>query len=507
MKKLLLSLATLLCITGASHLAAQNNASVELTQKPTALPEATKDIPLTGVSPTGKYAFGTFSHNSFLVHLADMKIIDLSKDGSGVDILKVLDDGTALFTRGMGDPLTGYVRNADGTEWEIVPFDENYNSITPRDITLDKKYIIGNAMNEKFRIVPFIGTKKEDGTYKIEQLPTLEKDAMGAKAQYSQVFYISQDGKRIMGRQNGNSGNDWRILQWDRNEDGTYTCSAPSDKYFYNLDAPMPGEMPQWEKYVTVDYDDPKYPEQEEAFNKAFEAWQQAYDKRINKDCSIDGYWIFKNATDDLMTLFLKPKDEKSEGIPALYNPNDNTLVQLTDAEGYKLVCCLMDGAYLIMNEGSPYFKAHVLQADKTIIPLTEWIQKISGYDAASFYTSGIVGVPRVSADGKTIAVSVFNGTNEESSYFTFSKSITTTPLAAPMVEKANNALPVTFANGSIYAMPNSTIELFNIAGERVLSTKMCADGCWNTQLPQTNATYIVRVTYNNQQNSLKFIW
>ena len=480
-------LSSLLLLLALSYEVTAQQTVCKITQEPKALPAEACNFSIYGTSPNGRYIYGGSPNSTAFCYDTerDTTSLFLSETGAEKYMIYAVSDAGEIFVA--QDEVGAYVCNmAQEKLHEIKTPESNWPDVRPVYVTPDAKFLVGYLMDPTYAqasmALPIYGTRGEDGSWTIKTLPMLDKDYLGNKPNYTQAFFCSPDGKKILGRQNTRNGSD-RPLFWQLDEQGQYQCSTPCDSFIYNLDAPLPGPEPDWDDYVTADYEkDPDlYEKQEAKFNKDHNAWLEAYDK------------VVKGVAPDQAWQIMSP------------------------ASGYWMI-----SIQELIGEGDDY-TTYVVYPDGRKLTILEYLKSVTGKDLSEFFTYSYtpygeteqksitdMGTIAISADGKTIAACAVDmtGTNYyRSAYLRIDKQFLAQPLGIAPIELQRDELSILWQGDALlFSEPaTGTLYLYDTAGRLLDSyTLVAASRLSLTDLAQ--GLYIGQVVTERGVSTVRFI-
>ena len=495
---------------------------VTITSGPEALPDEVNHYAVRGVSDNGRYIYGGWGNPVYVSFVYDterdkVEVLE-AESREGVQVIKVLSDGSVILVYSPQKACEAYIRTPQGQEIALKAPNPDHG-LMPSDATEDGKWIIGNSQSLDARShQPVIGERQSDGTYLFTALPEPDEDLMGCKPQYNKVEAISPDAQILVGRQNSRSGFEMQYIKWTRQTDGSYTYTLPIEKLFINADKPKPGMPPIYDEYVTAEPDTPEYDGQVDRYNKDLEAWTKKCDERTGQ----------YTATVMQVTHFSRPQ---MKFCTALYeNSNDDSGMpqlrpfvwdvttdsyQILKPESDLALCAfdvLYDGSVVCLsNPGMLFWRAHAVdpKSNKSV-PLLQWIKEHSGRDISDFYAKQVdpmmnsvcIGIPRISGDGKTIVFYTMNGNSDlEIEFFNTMIRLLGSAYTA-------NEVPLVYGTNAIEAYINGrnliiskgaldmplTIALYDVSGQVVWRT-MTQERQISLPVSLPQGEYIARIT------------
>lgn len=535
-RKLLSSLLLLLALSYA--LTAQQTGS-KITQEPKALPAEACNFSIYGTSPNGRYIYGGSPNSTAFCYDTerDTTSLFLSETGAEKYMIYAVSDAGEIFVA--QDEVGAFVYNmAQEKLHEIKTPESNWPDVRPVYVTPDAKFLVGYLMDPTYAqesmTLPIYGTRAEDGSWTIKTLPVLDKDYLQENPNYTQAFFCSNDGKKILGRQNTHNGSD-RPLFWQLDEQGQqYQCSTPCDSFLYNLDAPLPGPQPEWDDYVTADYEqDPDlYEKQEAEFNKAYDAWEKAYNKVV-KGVAPDlawqmmaptsGYWMISiqegvGEGDDYMTI----------SYPGALNVADGSIERINIEEAYGLggLGRTQDGGWLCYPDGSldPSDRTtYVVYPDGKKLTMLEYLKQLTGKDLSPAFTYSYtpygetelqsitdMGTVQFSADGKTLvscAVDMTGAQYYRNAYLRIDKHFLAQPLGVAPIQIERGDLSIRWQGDVLHFSEPTTgaLYLYDTTGRLLDSYTLTATSSLSlTDLAQ--GLYIGQLVTERGVSTVRFI-
>lgn len=510
-----LSIVTFIC--------AQNVNKVGMTG-PTFIDEFNQnDVNVTGVSPEGRFVYGMNGSGSAAIYdfeNADpfMFLEATPADYFGISIAGFTPDGRALISH----YTKSYFLNLKTNEQEFIESpDENFG-MDAWDISADGNIIGCNLTTEDFVVIPMVAIKQADGTYKIEYLEYDKYDAMGCIAQYTQVRFVSDDGNYIMGIQPDNRGMCGRLVVWVKQEDGSYKFTTPMDEFLYDLSYAKPGLAPEWDDYVTADYETETelFNQQEEEYNKVFDEYEKNYMNFTKNRSSLEIYMMNKatRCNTICMAYYDNRVNMDSNLIPVFYDCNTNNITEYPEMINSFGIEQLPGGGYIVATDNSSLYSLTAIDKEGNAKPFEEWLKDLTGTDISadyhcSFYdyisdkdVEGVFpGLPYFSHDGKSL---VFTGMNPElgtvSSVIKFDSDVfadTTTGINVNVTDEivvGNNMI-------KIGAGKHGVADVYTLGGVKCGS--YIIDGNLNLNNIVAKGTYLVNININGEKTtSLKMM-
>ena len=365
------------------------------------------------------------------------------------------------------------------------------------DITADGKYVGCNITDDAFLVIPLIGERQEDGTFKYTYLEYDEYDAMGCTAQYTQVRHVSEDGKYIMGIQPDNRGMSGRLVVWTRQEDGTYKFSTPLDDLLYDFTCEKPGYTPEWDDYVTANPEtEPEiFAEQEAKFNEAWDTYEINYDKFTRNRSNIEMFSTLEGTNGNkIIFSYNDYRTEEREGMltPVIYDYVNNKITvydQLTSsATAYEN----LPGGGDIIDDG---FELLAFDNDGNQKTFADWFIENTNSD---FTTVMSTGVPYFSTNGKSLLLVGDNYENAAyATLFRFDVNIfesVTTGIKFNVVDEISvNGSRLTVGNGR-----QAVAEVYSLNGMKCGSYTVNGSFDFNDVLAK--GTYVIKINFEKSE-------
>ena len=480
-----------------------------------------------GISSDGRYVWGNLGAD-IPACIYDtqtggpMIVLEPELDLSlGVNIAGITYDGFAFVSE---NDIT-YIYDINSGTRSYVHSSSEYG-MDVWDVTADGRFFAGNITDESgYFCEPLYGEQQEDGSFNMIQLDFPKEDAMGCLAQFSQARFISEDGKYIMGIQADARGMAGRLLVWTKQDDGTFTYTTPLDDFIYDKSVGQPGETPEFEDYVTADYDTETdlWNEQHEAFNKAFDDFVKKYNE-YTRHSALDIFMMHRAKRDAIIYAGVD-KAVKSEGAedydavvtyPIMYNCATGEVIANENLVGHAFEQ-LPGGGYITFDNSSQMLYAtNVVKEDGSSQEFSVWFNEMTGVDLSKdFYFEltnpftgeefvGVyVGLPYFSHNGKTLMLSATDADfNLCTGVYNFDRDIfatTATSIRPNLINKivfANNIINIGDGN-------NGTAIVYNANGAK------CGEYVVNGSADLSNMTpgaYIVNVSTDNGNATLKVI-
>lgn len=500
MKKIITS--SLMLILSSLVLYAQEVFKFSIVDGPKMLPQEACQLPASGISDNGAYIWGTYSNISFIYNRPTGKtVIEGDGERQMVQVKQVLGDGTTLLFSN----YNGMLREADGKEIALhSPVDDN-PMVNPKQITNDKKIIVGNLENAAFDQIPFYATRQQDDSYQMHLLASPKEDALGAKPQFIQAFFCSQDGKFIIGRLINSVGGG-SLIVWKQQTDGSYLYELPLEHLFFNLNKEKPGPLPEWDDYVTAEEGTKEYEEQADAFDKAYDEWMEKKQAFVKNE-QLNLVWFLSDAAEP--TVYSEVANDKNETYPILYNYVTGEYRPFKEAKGRIITNHLRDDSYLTVSENDWSFKAEVMKDNgKTIVAFEDWIKEKTGSDVSGFY-QGNVGFTFLSADGKTIVSQRRNLDSEGDLYhnaiIVADRSLLSGATAIDTVPE-HETLSFRYDGQLVIAPAGSLLHIYDMQGTLVRSAIVPDAGHSNLAVCLPKGTYIIQGEHHGSKHQIKII-
>ena len=449
-----------------------------------------------GYNPVGSLGYYNFNNLENPVSWTEYT----DADYFGIKVAGIPFDGRPLVS----NYLSSFFVNLETGEKEYIESPDPNLGIDAWDISSDGKYIGCNLTDEEFLVIPMLAEKQEDGTYKFTYLEYDDHDAMGCIAQYTQVRYVSEDGSIIAGIQPDNRGMSGRFVVWTRQADGTYKYNAPLDNFLYDKECPKPGYTPEWDDYVTADYEtEPEeFAKQEAEFNKVWEEFEINYDRFTRNRSYIDMYSTIKETRCNKISLAYNDyRVEETAGIiiPLVYDCDEENIIEYNNIEGGATAVEQLPGGGDIIDDG---FQLIAIDKEGNQKMFTDWFKEITNYDMTQVIYSGI---PYFSEDGKTLMISGTNNENEApSTIFRFDRDIFE---AVTTGIKVNVMSEISSAGGKIMLGEDKQgiAEVFNLNGSKCGSYNVNGTIDFNNILAR--GIYLVKITVENDKPvTMKFV-
>ena len=485
------------------------------------------DVNVTGVSPKGDYIYGMNGSGSAAIYALDREnpfiFLEASpSDYFGISIAGITTDDKALVSHYSN---SYFLDLNDNTKINLESPDSKYG-LDAWDMSADGTIIGCNLTTEDFIVIPMVATKQEDGTFKMTYLDYDPEDAMGCAAQYTQVRFVSDDGKYIMGIQPDNRGMGGRPVVWILQEDGTYKFTTPLDEYLYDFTYEKPGVAPEWDDIVTADPDkDPGlFNQQMEEFNKVFDEYEKNYAEftrnrsaleiymmnkgtRCNTLCM--AYWDNRNAT---------AENSEAQLIPVFYDCETDKITEYPEMVNSFGIEQLPGGGHIVATDNASFYSLTAIDNEGNKKPFEEWLTDFTGTDISkdfefTFYdfmndeeiTGVFPGLPYFSNDGKTLAL---GATDPEmgtiSAVLKFDSDVfatTSTGIKADVADEVvvkNNI--ITIGNGR-----HGVAEVYTLNGVKCGTYEI--NGNLNLNNTIAKGTYLIKINIENEKSiSLKMM-
>ena len=447
-----------------------------------------------GYNPVGSLAYYNFNDKS--VTWTEYTEADVF----GIKVAGVPYEGRALVS----NYLSSYFIDLKTGEKEYINSPEEGLGLDAWDVSADSKYIGCNLTDDAFLVVPMVAERQEDGTYKITYLDYDKYDAMGCLAQYTQVRYVSEDGKYLAGIQPDNRGMGGRLVVWTRQDDGTYTFSTPLDDYLYDFNYEKPGYAPEWEDFVTADPDkEPEEFEKQEAeFEKMWQEFETNYDNFTRNRSSVELYTTEKETRSNKICLSYNDyRTEDRYGIitPVIYDCSESKMTVYDNLTDNAYALEQLPGGGDVIDDG---FELQAYDTNGESRPFAEWFSEVTGYDYTQLMHSG---TPYFSEDGKAFMLVGDNYENASlATLFRFDRDIfeaVTTGIKVNIVSK------ITAGNGKIMIGEgvHGVVDVFSLDGSKCGSYDINGTIDFNGVL--ANGMYIVKVSADGEKPvSMKLI-
>lgn len=446
-----LLLMMLCCLWGTSY--AQNSTphfSIVSEPKYSAYIPNTYSVGIQGMSANDRYIWGNDGRTvALVIDLQDDKVVnynDLELDGVEssnyiYDVVSVANSGEILIMRRspMGEEYSCFMLSADAkSKQELTSPNLDFPYVDARAMTPDAQFVVGNLGNSFWEQQPYVASRNEDGTYTFTLLKFEEEDAMGATSVYNQALYVTADGSYVMGKQTDWTGQYPRFIMWEKQSDGSYLFTTPLDHIIYDLSAEKPGAAPDWDDYVTIEWDEnmseedqAKYDEQEAAFYKADSLYYVLLHKRTrnqNLDPYAQTYMIRGNAWGGAITqhkIDAEMEEEYSISVPLVYEPATKKTYYNADCKAFgNALASMPSNAFAVGLE--QYWPRHILSVwqpeTNKAQPFHEWLQEMTGVDISKDFISLLedgsedvtLGVPYFSASGKSLLLTGLRGVEQQ---------------------------------------------------------------------------------------------
>lgn len=508
MKKCLIL--SVLFLVSVAVTAQEQKHEFEITGEPEFIESACNNcVFMEGISENGRYCWGTLMYDAYFCDLetGDYTIVAPTHDQkyeqgyiqSGV--AAVTNDGIAFIN--LGHRETYLLNIATGEKTYLQSPMKDYPYVYIWDISRDGNVIGGNFIDKGNHQYPMVGTKQEDGTYKLTPLEFERLDAIGDSAQFTQVRRVMSSGKYLAGSQIDRSGSVARAVVWKLNEDGTYKYTTPLDDMLYDFSAEKPGPRPVFEDYVTEkDNKSAEYKKQKKEYYKIVNEWNEKFAKFTRNLTTVDWAGFQRSARDNWVcsAIQLSVDEYNTKTCPLYYNCDNNKVIQLDGYEDIaKGFAMLSEGKYLTI-EGNRWTKLQIYD-NGVIKPFHEWLKEKTGVDVSEMYhfeytdlNTGmqvddvLMGLPIISYDGKTLLLTTFDHGGYKASVIRFNKSIlgddTETGMSAEVVDNFN-------ISGSVID-GDADVDVYTLDGKMVKSIKVSG----HTDLKDilSSGSYVVKV-------------
>lgn len=442
-----------------------------------------------GYNPVGSLGYFNFNKTENPVSWTEYT----DADYYGIKVAGIPFSGIPLVS----NYLSSFFFDLETGEKEYIESPDPELGIDAWDISSDGKYIACNLTDDAFLVLPMVAEKQEDGTYKISYLEYDEYDAMGCIAQYTQTRYISEDGNFIMGIQPDNRGMSGRLVVWTRQADGTYEFSSPLDDFLYNTEYEKPGYAPEWDDYVTADYEkEPdEFAKQEAEFNEAWNKYELNYDNFTRNRSYIDMYSTSKETRCNKICLAYndyRTEDNAGVIIPLIYDCDEAKIIEYPNLGESATAVEQLPGGGNIIDNG---FELVTFDNEGNEKMFTDWFKEITDFDMTEIIYSGI---PYFSEDGKSLMITGTNNENEApSTLFRFDNDIFE---AVTTGIKVNVITEITAAGGkiSVGAGKNAVAEVYTVNGAKCGS--YVVNGCLDLNKVLARGIYIVKINISGEK-------
>ena len=531
-------LSPLLLLLAVSYALTAQQTSCKVVQEPKPLPAEACNFSIYGTSPNGRYIYGGSPNSTAFCYDTERDTTSLFLSETGAEkymIYAVSDDGEIFVAQ---DGAGTFVYDmAQKKLQEIKTPASDWSDVRPVYVTPDAKHLVGYVMDPTFEqesmTLPIYATRGEDGSWTVKKLPMLSKDYLQENPNYTQAFFCSDDGQKIIGRQNTHNGSD-RPLFWSLDEQGQYQCTTPCDSFLYNLDAPLPGPQPEWDDYVTADYeaDSVLYNQQAAEYNKAYDAWEKAYNKVVKRAVP-DLAWQIMAPTSGCWMISIQEMVGEGDDIVTITYPGslsvaDGSISRLNIKEAYGLggVGRTHDGGWICYPDGSldPSDRnTYVIYPDGKKMTMLEYLKQITGRDLSPAFTYSYtpsgeteqksitdMGAITLSADGKTLtscAVDMTGAQYYRSAYLRMDKHFLAQPLAVTPIEVGRSNLSVLWQGDALhFSEPaTGTLYLYDTTGRLLDSFKLTTSSRLSlTELAQ--GLYIGQLVTEDGVSTVRFV-
>ena len=443
-----------------------------------------------GYTPVGSLGYYNFNKPENPISWTEYS----ESDFFGIKVAGIPFDGKPLISNYM----SSFFLDLETGDKTYIESPDSDLGIDAWDISSDGKYIACNLTDEAFLVIPMIGIRQDDGTYKLTYLEYDEYDAMGCIAQYTQTRYVSEDGKFVMGIQPDNRGMSGRYVMWTRQDDGSYKYSSPIDNTLYDFNSDKPGYAPEWDEYVTADPETQpdEFAAQKAAFVEAWDLFEYNYDKFTRNRSNIDMFATIKETRCNKICIpYEDYRTEESSGyyVPLIYDCDKAELIEYDFAESMTAVEQLPGGGN-ILDDGWNLIAVDD-EGNQTIF--TEWFMNTTGYDMAAIVSGGI---PYFSEDGKNLLIAGTNNLNDATStLFCFDRDI----FAATATGIKVNVISEVGVNGSKVTLGtnmNGIVDVYALNGSKCGSYNI--NGSFDFATVLANGMYIIKVSVNGEKPS-----
>lgn len=449
-----------------------------------------------GYNPVGSLGYYKFNNPDNPVTWTEYTEADVF----GIKVAGIPYDGRALVS----NYLSSYFIDLETGDKEYIDSPEAGLGLDAWDVSADSKYVGCNLTDDAFLVIPMVGERQEDGTYKMTYLDYDKYDAMGCIAQYTQVRYVSQDGKYLAGIQPDNRGLSGRLVVWTRQDDGTYKFSTPLDDFLYDTSYEKPGYTPEWDDIVTADpeKEPEEFDKQQAEFDKLWTEFETKYDNYTRNRSGIELYTTEKETRS--VKIAMSYNDYRTEdryGIvtPVIYDCENSKFTIYEDLTDNAYALEQLPGGGDVIDDGYILW-AYDNNGDSK--EFSEWFKEVTDYDYTSIIHSG---TPYFSENGKAFMLVGNNNENQAlATLFRFDRDIfeaTTTGI------KVNVVSEVTVGNGkvSIGEGNQGVAEVYTLDGSKCGSYTV--NGTFDFNGVLANGMYIVKVSANNEEPvSMKLI-
>lgn len=200
-----------------------------------------KAVALSGISKNGRYSFGIPEGGGgvFFYDLAKNKLNFY--EGAYAD--DVSNDGMLVGALG---PNAQYCING---QWHDLPLpnDPKLSENEARGVSANGEIIVGEMSYASGPRKPCLWTRQPDGSYKIEYLPTIEKDLTGRRPQAVDAVRCSASGDIIYGRMIDCSGMFNMPVYWKKNSENKWACQLAGKEIMFKEGKEIP-QIPDFEK-------------------------------------------------------------------------------------------------------------------------------------------------------------------------------------------------------------------------------------------------------------------
>ena len=515
----LFSLVTYVCAQGTNKIGMTNPDFIsEFNQN---------EINVTGISHKGEYIYGMGASGSAAIYAMEKEnpfiyLEATPSDYFGISIAGITTDDHALIS----NYSTSYFLDLNTNDKVYLESPDPSYGLDAWDMSADGSIIGCNLTTEDFIVIPMVANKQEDGTYKMTYLEYDPEDAMGCMAQYTQVRFVSDDGKYLMGIQPDNRGMGGRPVIWVLQEDGTYKFTTPLDDYIYDFTYEKPGAAPEWDDYVTADPElEPElFNQQMNEYNKIFDEYEKNYAKFTRNRSSLEIYMMNKGTRSNMLCMaFWDNRNATSEFseanlIPVFYDCETNTIKDYPEMTNSFAFEQLPGGGHIVATDNASLYSLTAIDNEGNKMPFEKWLAELTGTDITSDFeftfwdfmndqeiTGVFPGLPHFSNDGKTLAL---GGVDPDSGTFAavlkFDSDVfasTTTGIKANVTEK------IVISNNNIFIGngKHGVAEVYTVSGAKCGSYDV--EGSLDLNGTLASGAYIVKVNIEGQSPvSMKMI-
>ena len=479
------------------------------------------DVSATGVNSNGRFVYGSDAAGSAYIYdfesMESLIYLEATEsDYFGISVVGIAPDGRALVSH----YTNSYFYNPETGEKEDIPSPDDNYGLDAWAISADGKYIGCNLTTEDFLVIPMLIERLDNGEYKYTYLDFDQNDAMGCVAQYTQVRFISEDAKYIMGIQPDNRGMGGRLVVWEMQEDGSYKFTTPLDEFLYDLSTEKPGIAPEFDDYVTADYETETdlFNEQIAAFNKAFEEYETKYNTFTRNQSALEIYMMNKATRSNIicMAFYDNRVNSNMNMIPVFYDCETGKTTDYPELINSFGMQQLPGGGHIVVKDNMGMRSLIAIDNEGTEMPFHEWLTEKTGKDISADFTYTIydwmtdteltdvfMGLPYFSEDGKTM---VLTGMDPEvgsiTSVIKFDSDIFATTTG---INNVNVMKEITIANGNInLGNKQGVAEVYTLNGAKCGS--FVVNGSLNLNSKLANGTYLVKMNIDGETTTLKFM-